>query len=276
MDANKKYEEAMMEQVRDELSNMLKNYNGQEKIKLNVQRDYLEKILFVERSGKRILMMPIELLKKIDLHGVSFDYVEIGGMDFTGLEGVTINPQTIPMGIYQENNSLHSVKKFFARKKWNGDCIVKHDLSNCNFNGVTFTGSFDDSLIINSSFKGSVNAIINPQTLKAKVNIYGNSYINQDIDIRLPLIGCDFNGVTFTGNFDDVTIQNCSFNGSSGAIIELQKLHKIEIDNYEVISVLNCDFSDAEVIGPWYNVVGVSADMYNSLICSDKVKIKKK
>ena len=211
------YSKEYIREMRLKIKEMVENSIDNRKINLYLPVSLLEEIIFDKMGKKRILVFPLDILKRIDLHGVSFDYVEISGMDFSELEGIYINPQTIPSQIYQDGNSLYDIRKIFNTRKIQCDCLVNHDLSNCNFKGVTFTGSFDNCLIINSNFSGSY-----------------------------------------------------------GAVIELQKLHKMIFNDCQIISVLGCDLTDTKVIGPLYNVVGMNEEMYYNVLNQDKTLFKRK
>ncbi len=76
-------------------------------------------------------------MKKIDFSNVSFDNVDIRGMDFTELKGVKINPQTV----YDQN------------------------LSRCKFSGVEFIGPFDGVHLYETNFTGSKGAKVDLQTV---------------------------------------------------------------------------------------------------------------
>ena len=101
----------------------------------------IDKMLFYHRSTSRnyryveMLVFEYLKLKKCDMSGISFDNVEIAGLNFEGLIGVKINPEG-------------------------------RDLDNCKFKGVEFTGSFKDSSVRNVDFTGSRNAVMNVQEVE--------------------------------------------------------------------------------------------------------------
>ena len=270
------YSKEYIREMRLKIKEMVENSIDNRKINLYLPVSLLEEIIFDKMGKKRILVFPLDILKRIDLHGVSFDYVEISGMDFSELEGIYINPQTIPSQIYQDGNSLYDIRKIFNTRKIQCDCLVNHDLSNCNFKGVTFTGSFDNCLIINSNFSGSFGVEIDPQKLKTALNIRNAGFINKQEEILLPITNCVFDGVSFIGSFDNCQIINSNFSGSYGAVIELQKLHKMIFNDCQIISVLGCDLTDTKVIGPLYNVVGMNEEMYYNVLNQDKTLFKRK
>lgn len=92
-----------IEKLRKDLVSELLKYEGNEKIKLDLSIEELEDLIFTFNcSGARKIAINFELIKKLDLSGVSFDNVDIRHLDFTGSKGVKINPQTV----YNKNLTL--------------------------------------------------------------------------------------------------------------------------------------------------------------------------
>lgn len=102
--------------IRTGLQQELEKFEG-ETAKLNVRSDIAEAVLFnTDEFGMKTFAFPVDLMKKINFEGISFDGFFAYGFDFTGFKGVSIDPQ----------------KVFDA------------DLSYANLNGVTITNTFDD------------------------------------------------------------------------------------------------------------------------------------
>lgn len=120
-------------------------------------------------SSYRKFAIPERLLKKIDFSNVSFDNVDIRGIDFSEYKGVKINPQT----------------------------VFEKDLGRCKFSGVEFIGPFDGAIIEETNFTGSKGARINPQTLYSrdfkKCKLSGVEFIG-------PFDGMYLNELDFTGS----------------------------------------------------------------------------
>lgn len=195
-------ENSYISSIRQLLIDELKGYEGKP-IKLWLNNisgiDGLESIIFkdyLDEEGKRVRVIALDrdTLEKIDLSNVSFKDVSIMGAYFFGLTGVTINPQEV----YGKN------------------------LSGCNFDGVLFTGSFNDCIISHSNFKGSKGAYINPN--------------GKDLN------GCVFSDVTFTDSIRESIVGYCDFAGSKGAYIEpAGKRFK------------GCFFKDATIADNWFD-----------------------
>ena len=81
--------------IRAGLKQELENYVGNSaKIKLNNKT--VEEILFnVDEIGMKTFAFPIELMKKINFEGISFDNFFAFGFDFTGFKGVSLDPQKV-------------------------------------------------------------------------------------------------------------------------------------------------------------------------------------
>lgn len=167
-------------------------------------------------ARRKKFIFDFNLIKKLDLSGVSFADVWVGGFDFRKSKGVKINPQTI-----------------FGK-----------DFSSVIAEGVEFVGPFDEVEIIGTDFSGSKGAKINPFRLKYSSL---NSVKAKDVEFigsfkSVATIRIDFSGsrgakidpqevsdgmfysviakdVEFIGPFDGVLIAGTDFTGSKGAVI---------------------------------------------------------
>ena len=112
--------------IRAGLKQELENYVGNSaKIKLNNKT--VEEILFnVDEIGMKTFAFPIELMKKINFEGISFDNFFAFGFDFTGFKGISIDPQK----------------------------VFDKNLSYANLNGVTIINTFDDVKLDNVQIDG--------------------------------------------------------------------------------------------------------------------------
>ena len=239
---------------RSKLIEKLEEYNGDEYIKLDVPKDFFNRVLFYYRNGCRHFAIPMELARKLDLSDACFDNVNISGYNFKGCYGVKINPQEVAGGVLEHGNVLYNFGKYFVKI---GDLYPKkvldmflrvyHDLSNCVFDGVEFTGPFDNCLIRFSDFSGSKGAVINPETLNGDmyiVNIGGQTIEKR---IKFPIINCNFKDVEFDGKFNDTILYNSSFAGSKGAYIDYSELKKLDIKGNEIIPIYGCNFKDVDI-----------------------------
>lgn len=130
-------------EIRSILISELEKYYG-EPILLPLDAHILQQIIFdtvLPSKCKKISDDLKYVLKKIDFSNIPFDNVLLKLCNFNKLKGVRINPQT----------------------------IYCKDLSNCNFDGVTFIGSFDNTICTDSNFNGSTGAVINPQNFLLKI-----------------------------------------------------------------------------------------------------------
>lgn len=155
-------------------------YEDIKPLKLNISKEFQNEIVFRERrDDKKVVSIPKELFKYLDFEDISFDKVDIIGMDFTGCKNVFINPQTV----YGKN------------------------LKNAILTDVTFIGEFGDVDITGANFTGSKNAFINPQTIRNKdlMNVKLT-----DATITGTFQDTKTEGVDFTGVHIDV-LENNSF-----------------------------------------------------------------
>lgn len=152
----------------------LKNYDGEEKIKLNIDPALLRKLIFKKETyDDGIVHMEFdgeleELCKKLDLTGVSFANFNAEFFDFSDYYGVEIDPQTL------YNKNLHGT-------------ILK---------GVKIKGSLDSCWISRADFTGSTGAVVNPQTIAGR-NL--ERTVLCDATIEGPLNGCNMKKTDFTG-----------------------------------------------------------------------------
>lgn len=268
---------------RDELIETLRKYHKQKHLVLDISDDFFNDVLFKYYGNNKLFAIPFELAKKLDLSRADFKNVYIVGIDFRGSYGVKINPQEIAGEILEEddvlywiNNHCFQVRNYGDRSVADTFLRVEHNLSNCVFEGVEFTGPFDNSLIHFSNFTGSSGAVIDSNKLKADVFIiYKKFRGDRRMTVNLPINNCVFKDVEFIGDFDNAIICGSNFTGSLNANINLQKLQKIKMDKFHLIPVNDCDFTDAKVIGPWYNVIGATPEMYQKCEDNGKKLIKK-
>lgn len=165
--------EKFIEQLREELKeNLQKNYKKlkNKHIKLNIQPELLEKLIF-KSAGYRCkkLAISIELLKMLDLTGVSWDCVDIQEIDFSNTKGVKINPQE----------------------------VFLKSLSNTKLCDVKIIGKFDYVYISGTDFTGSKGAKIDPQKVFFR-NLQGTKLCDAKIIGKFDAV--DISGTDFTGS----------------------------------------------------------------------------
>lgn len=226
-----------IKEIRNFLVSKLESYTG-EPVKLEelgIDKEILEEIVFdtnVEHVetyrtfAKEFINNG--LYKMIDYTGISFDGF-LCSIDFTGIKGVTINPQkvfnkslgnsilngvTLDLSTGGFEDVLISWTSFKGAKTKDGSAITidpqilgLDSMCYCDFDSVKFHGSFKGKDIIHSNFSGSAGAVIVPQELGQK-SVYG----------------AILNGVEFNGNFDGVNVMAADFTGSTNAVIDPQKV----------------------------------------------------
>lgn len=227
-------EEVKYDELRKILIEEVQNYNGQSLIRLNIDKEVIEQIFFIPkietyiedgRAHKEIrgkVFAPnisMDILEKIDFSNFSFEDFNTNGFDFSKLQNVNINPQT----------------------------LYEKSLYNCVCQGVTFVGNFDEVSVQYVCFEGSKGAIINPQTIRNKDLSYNDcadvEFVGDFDDVYVK--GTNFTGskgviinpqklkkkslwetvcfgVKFVGPFDGVIVRETNFKGSEGAIINPQ------------------------------------------------------
>jgi len=226
---------------------------------------------FNELKGVRINPQTVYCkdLSKCKFKGVtfigSFDNVICADSNFNGSTGAVINPQKLAF----------------------------KNLRNTKLGGIKFTGTFDGVVIQNADFTGSTNAIINLRMVEGS-NLTGTNLcdtlvigstdgltlnytsfkgaknkkgemikINPKTIEQRKMIGCNFDGVYFTHNFNGCEIDFSSFLGSVGAVITPQKLKdkslvgttltNVTFDgNFDNVRIENANFtgSTGAVINP--------------------------
>ena len=119
-------EKEIINSIRMGFKEELEKIEGEPK-RLKLSDEVAREILFdTDEIGMKKFAFPIELMKKIDFTGISFDDFFAYGFDFTGFTGISIDPQ-----------------KVFNR-----------DLSYANLNGVTIINTFDDVLLEGTEYEG--------------------------------------------------------------------------------------------------------------------------
>lgn len=108
--------EKIIKYIRKGLKQELESYEGEPR-KLNVQSELAEEILFnIDENGMKTFAFPVELMKKVNFEGISFDGFLAYAFDFTGFKGISLDPQK----------------------------VYNKELSYANLNGVTIINTFDD------------------------------------------------------------------------------------------------------------------------------------
>lgn len=154
------------------------------------------------------------VLKYIDFSNISFFGFKAAGVNLTGYHNITINPQTIA---YKDlsNSVLNGVK--FASRGYNKDL-------------------FEDVLLINTNFTGSVGARIIPETVRH-------------------LAGGKMDSVTFSSQnngdmFKDCDLSYMDFTGSYGAIVNPQVIYEKSLKSTNLTDALlvrGANFDDCYV-----------------------------
>ncbi len=158
--------------LRKVLKSELKNYdvakNGYGVVELDPS--ILEQVIFWRKAdGILGFAIDLDLIKKLDLTGISFDNVDISCKDFSGSKGARINPQT----------------------------VKDKNLSFTTLEGVTIIGPFDGCNINATNFTGSQGAKINPQTVRGKN--FEHTQLT-DAEIIGPFDDCSIISTNFSGS----------------------------------------------------------------------------
>jgi uncharacterized protein YjbI with pentapeptide repeats len=208
--------EYQLEELRKELIRKLEEYTDNKKIKLNIESKEIEELIFIKHSEYIAEAFDFELIKKLDLTGVSFEQVCIEDVDFTGSYGVQINPQTV----YNKNCRDTKFCDVEIVGSFDGVCIIDANFKgskgaqinpqrilnkNCSrvvFRDAKIIGSFDDVSIIGADFTGSYGAKINPQTIYNRNCMFVNFC---DVELIEPLDDVDICGAKLDGvvNFSE-------------------------------------------------------------------------
>ena len=289
-----------IEKLRKIIVEELSQYDGAEPILLNIESEMLQKIFFTSNGCIYPILAPI--LSKVDFSNISFDGFDAYRCDFSNLNGVKINPQTIKnknlelstLAGVEFTGSFDDVKiegaNFTGSKgaKINPQTIKEKNITGIIASGVEFIGSFDNVLINSINFKGSFGAKIDPQTILNKVLICVNladvEFVGDFSDVLLSEVIFDgskgavidpsilrdkklgkstFGNVQFCGKFDEVSVSGSNFKGSFGAKIDPQKIFRKNF--YDVIAedVTFGYYTDKGfVIGGCFDLVGITGTSF--------------
>ena len=208
---NKKISRKDILEAREHLRKFLKRYEGKEYIKLDIDPSELHQILFEKKidynelafalvSGNDMkkakrsatyyeLAMELELVKKLDLSEVSFNKVNIAGLDLSGSKGISIKPRS----------------------------VYKRNLSYTKLTDTEIIGSLDDCRIVGAIFEGSKGATINPQEVHSRdlsnavlIDVTFTGYLND----------CNIHGTVFS---DDINVASLYNRKKSDLIKKLDK-----------------------------------------------------
>ena len=174
----KKYSKESIKKIKDYFYEQLAAYNGEKKILFEgFDSDLVKEVLF-SKSVYYYFEKNMDIYKKIDFSNISFDNVNVAGIDFRGLSGARLNPQTV------YNKSLRYSKLCDAEiigdfdgvqitgtdfkgskgAKINPQTVYEKDLRYSKLCDTEIIGSFDGVFIESTDFKGSKKAEIDPQT----------------------------------------------------------------------------------------------------------------
>ncbi len=157
-----------IEELREKIRDGLIPYDSKEKIQLNMTPENLEKIIFITGEyGERTFAFDFELIKKLDLTGVSFKNVMVKNTNFRDSKGVKFNPQE----------------------------VFHKSLYNCVLGDAELTGPLDDAFVEKANFRGCKGAVIDPQKISGKC--MRNAKL-ADVQIIGSFDGVDITGVDFT------------------------------------------------------------------------------
>ena len=216
--------------LRKYLEEQLSNYTGNEKRKIDIDPNILEKIIFknILNTTHKVFALYEDLIQKLDLSDISFDNFNAYQFDFGELYGVKLNPQTVHgkdlrhsilegveiIGSFDNCMIHHTNFKGSTGAKINPQSIYEKDLSYSILDGVEITGPFDNCKIVGTDFTGSTGAKINPQTIYEKDLSFAN-----------------LSGVEIIESLDDCIIDCANFTNSKNMNREeyedcLQKIKK--------------------------------------------------
>ncbi len=229
-------EKVNIKKIRVVLFKELKKYKEsglKDYITLDIDKKILHDILFEDHR----FALPDDLWKLLDLSNVSFDYIDVITVDFTGSKGVVINPQKVCdkslLGTKLTNveikgsfDDVNVYKTDFTGSKGaviNPQKVSTKDLSNTKLTDAEIKGSFKGVCVEKTDFTGSKGVIINPQKVCGK-----------------SLLGTKLTDVKIKGSFDGVIIYGTDFTGSSGA--------KMDIDTATKAKKLGAILKDVEII----------------------------
>jgi len=121
-------EKDLIELIRKGFKQELESFEGEPK-KLNVRSEIAEEILFnIDEIGMKTFAFPLELMKKVNFEGISFENFFAYGIDFTGFKGISLDPQK----------------------------VFDKNLSYSNLNGVTIVNTFDDVILDGVETEGMI------------------------------------------------------------------------------------------------------------------------
>lgn len=231
-------------------ANLLINKATNEK-DITLSTEEIKSYLFKEESPEiNFIIFNILRHLKADFTGISFDNKNISGLNFIGIENVSINL----------NN------------------VLDKNLTNTTFNGVKLEGNLDNAKIDNTNFSGYIGDVkLDPQKVKDK-SIRGSSLAGitvigslDDIEIsgvdftevkgevkinpqKIPkkqLYNINFKDTTLCSeddkepSFEGCTIYDCKFNGIKKDIII--NLDEVESAFFPKLAI--CDLTGVTVIG---------------------------
>lgn len=128
------YKDAKKEILREDFVKKLLTLDINVYKKMKYSKEELDLLLFdYDDCGFKRFAINDKLMPVINFEHVSFDNFRARGVDFSRLNNVYINPQT----------------------------VCNKDLRDTKLEGVTFIGPFDDCYITRADFTGSFNAVIN-------------------------------------------------------------------------------------------------------------------
>lgn len=190
---SKKLTKQEIRKIREILKEKLEKYYGKEHIKLDIEPKDLEKIIFKPKLNSLVYLqnlavgnsredskelatyytfaIDLDLLKKLDLTGVSFFQVDVRGENFAGSKGINLSPQFVYL----------------------------QDFSHTTLTDVKILATFHDCKIVGTNFTGSKGAIIEPQKVHKKNLSYA---ILKNVEIKGYIDDCIVEGTVFDENIN--------------------------------------------------------------------------
>ena len=134
-----RFSQRLKEQNREDKFNKIRNSYDGSLFLLEGTKEQIDNLVFDINpiTGEKRFAIPEDIIFRIDYTNVDFDNAYIRGMDFTGMQNVYINPQT----------------------------VFKNDLRDCILNGVYIIGPCDDAYITRTNFTNSIGALVDPSTV---------------------------------------------------------------------------------------------------------------
>ncbi len=231
------------------LANLLINKATNEKI-ITLSADEIKEFLF-ENDGINIIVLMVLKRLNADMSGINFSRKTIKGINFDGLENVSINIDEVP----------------------------DKDLTNTSFSGVTLVGTLDNAKIGNTNFNGYIGELeLDPQKVKDKtlsgsklagititgtldnVIIKGVDFTDAKGDIKVnpqkvperQLMGINFSGVEFCGDTDEdePSFDNCTIYDSKFRNIKNKITINLDTINSSLFPKLAiCDITGVTIVG---------------------------